>query len=43
MREIDRLVAGCRALYRKVQAQIRMAFAGVVEQADVGQDDRVDP
>ena len=42
MREIDRFVAGRRALHRKVQAQIRVALAGVVEQADVGQDHRVD-
>jgi hypothetical protein len=40
--EVDRLVAGRRALHREVQALLRMTVAGVIEQADVGQDDGVD-
>ena len=39
--EVDRFVARRRALDGKVQALLRMALAGIVEQPDVGQDNRV--
>ena len=39
--EVDCFVAGGRALHRQVQALLRVAPAGVVEESDIGQDDRV--
>lgn len=41
-RKVDRLVVGRRALHRHVQTQFRVAAAGVIHQADVGEDHRVD-
>ncbi len=41
MVEIQRLRVGRRCLHRQVAAQIGMGAARVIEQADIGQDDRV--
>ena len=40
--EVDRVVAGGRALHRQMQAQLGMHAPGVGHQARVGEDHRVD-
>ena len=41
--QVDRVVVGGRALYRQVQAQLRVPVGGVAHQAGVGQDDGINP